>query len=367
MRKLAHYFMAIALYATLHAANAALPLETIQLPPGFEISLFAENVKNARSLALGDNGTLFVGTRSEGKVYAIRHDGSKAQQIYTIASKLNMPNGAAFRGGALYVAEVDRVLRFDAIESRLQNPPAPVVVTQQYPSEVGHGWKFIGFGPDGLLYIPIGAPCNICDRGDPYASITRIDVGKANAKPEIVARGIRNTVGFDWHPQTRELWFTDNGRDMLGDDVPPEELNRVAKPGQHFGYPYCHADNIRDPEFGKARDCADFVAPAATFQAHSAPLGMRFYTGTMFPDEYRQRIFIAEHGSWNRSKKVGAQIVAVDVSKVGQLTTTVFARGWLKDDNKAWGAPVDVLVMPDGALLVSDDQANAIYRISYRR
>ena len=367
MRKIIGSWLMAVLCGFTHWADAALPLETIRLPPGFEISVFAENVKNARSLALGDNGTLFVGTRNAGNVYAIQHDGSKAQRVITIASDLNMPNGVAFRNGALYVAEVNRVLRFDNIEANLQQPPKPAVVTDQYPGETHHGWKFIRFGPDGLLYIPIGAPCNICDRGDPYASITRIDVDKNNPKPEIVARGIRNSVGFDWHPLTHELWFTENGRDMLGDDVPPEELNRIAKPGQHFGYPYCHAGDILDPEFGKGRDCKNFTAPELTFQAHSAPLGIRFYTGKLFPDEYREQIFFVQHGSWNRSKKVGAQIMQVTLPKSGKPVLKVFAEGWRQDDKKAWGAPVDILVMPDGALLVSDDQANAIYRIAYRK
>ncbi len=367
MRTMFEYWLLLFVFGVSQLANAALPIETIQLPPGFEITVFAENINNARSLALGDEGTLFVGTRSEGKVYAITHDGKKARQVYTIASDLKMPNGVAFRQGSLYVAEVSRVLRFDAIESQLQKPPKPAIVTQNYPGETHHGWKFIRFGPDGKLYVPIGAPCNICDRGDPYASITRIDVKQADAKPEIIARGIRNTVGFDWHPQTGELWFTENGRDMLGDDVPPEELNRLGKTGQHFGYPYCHAGNIGDPEFGRMRKCEEFVAPEAIFQAHSAALGMRFYNGNLFPGKYRNRIIIAQHGSWNRSTKVGAQLITVDVSKAGSPVVEVFAKGWLQSNNKSWGAPVDVLVMPDGALLVSDDQADAIYRISYRK
>ncbi|MET0379869.1 MAG: PQQ-dependent sugar dehydrogenase [Spongiibacteraceae bacterium] len=359
------------------ATVAALPLDRIKLPPDFEITVFAENVKNARSMALGDDGTLFVGTREEGKVYAITHDGTKARQVFTIASGLKMPNGVAFRRGALYVAEVNRVLRYDAIEAHLQQqpgqqPPKPVVITEQFPGETHHGWKFIRFGPDGKLYVPIGAPCNICDRGDPYASITRIDVDKANPQPEIVARGIRNTVGFDWQPQTNELWFTENGRDMLGDDMPPEELNRVTQPAQHFGYPYCHGSDISDPEFGSKqpggnRDCKEFVAPVVKFQAHAAGLGMRFYSGTLFPAEYRNQIFIAQHGSWNRSKKVGYKIMLVTIPKSGEPVATVFAEGWLQDDDKAWGRPVDVQVMPDGALLVSDDRAGAIYRIGYQK
>lgn len=345
---------------------AQLPLDTLRLPPGFSIELFADNVKDARSLALGDKGTLFVGTRTDGRVYAIRHDGKIAQHVFTIASGLNMPNGVAFKNGALYVAEVNRVLRFDAIEENLTQSPRPVVVSDNFPREKHHGWKFIRFGPDGLLYVPIGAPCNICDRGDPYASITRIDVEKRNPEPEIVARGIRNTVGFDWNPQSGELWFTDNGRDMLGNDVPPEELNRVARAGQHFGYPYCHGGDIKDPEFGGRHNCREFVAPELKYQAHSALLGMRFYTGEQFPPAYRNNIFIASHGSWNRDRKTGYKILSVKLGAEGKNEVAVFAEGWLGKNEKVWGRPVDVQVMPDGALLISDDYAGAIYRVSYK-
>lgn len=350
------------------AANAELPLQNIKLPPGFEISIFAENVTNARSLVLSDTQTLFVSTRNEGKVYAIKHDGIKAQKVITIASGLNRPNGVAFRKGSLYVAEVNRILRYDNIEAHLENPPKPVVVTDQYPSDNAHGWKFIRFGPDGLLYVPVGAPCNICEPGDPYASITRIDVDKRNPKPELFARGIRNTVGFDWHPQTGELWFTENGRDHLGDDIPPEELNKVSKAGQHFGYPYCHGGDIPDPEFGSKRKCTEFSPPEVKFQAHSAALGIRFYTGSSFPAEYRHQAFIAHHGSWNRTKKSGYKLVTVNSAiKAGEKPTyKVFAEGWLNSDDSVWGRPVDLLQLPDGSLLVSDDYANVIYRISYK-
>ena len=349
-------------------ASAALPIEKIKLPPGFEISVFAEDVVNARSLVLGDAQTLFVSTRTQGKVYAIKHNGTKAQKVITIASGLNQPNGVAFRKGSLFVAEINRVLRYDNIEAQLDNPPKPVVVSTQFPSDTHHGWKFIRFGPDGLLYVPVGAPCNICEPGDPYASITRINVDTPNAKPEIFARGIRNTVGFDWNPKTGELWFTDNGRDMLGDDIPPEELNRAEKAGQHFGYPYCHGGDIADPEFGSKRKCDEFTPPEVKFQAHSAGLGLRFYTGNSFPAEYRNQIFIAQHGSWNRTKKVGYKLVTVDPNtKDGQKPSyKVFAEGWLDDKENVWGRPVDVLVLADGSLLVSDDTANAIYRISYK-
>ena len=337
------------------------PIDRIELPDGFRIDLYAENLPNARSMALGPGGTLFVGTRNEGNVYAVvdRDGDLKAEKTYTIASGLNMPNGVAFRDGSLYVAEVHRVIRFDEIEAKLADPPPPIVVSDAFPADRHHGWKFIAFGPDGKLYVPIGAPCNICDPGDPYASIARIDPDGGNF--EIFARGIRNTVGFGWHPETGDLWFTDNGRDWLGDDGPPDELNRAPKAGMHFGYPYCHGRGIADPEFGSKRPCSETVEPAVEMGPHVAALGPRFYDGAMFPSKYRGRIFIAEHGSWNRSKKIGYRITMVEP---GNASFEVFASGWLEGD-EAWGRPVDVLVMPDGALLVSDDLAGAVYRISY--
>ena len=318
-------------------------------------------------MALGDKGTLFVGTRSAGKVYAIKHDGKRAQQVITIASGMNMPNGVAFRQGALYVAEVNRIWRYDNIEANLANPPKASLVTDKLPSDRHHGWKFIRFGPDGMLYVPVGAPCNICEPADPYAAILRIKVdGAAADAPEVFARGVRNSVGFDWHAQTKELWFTDNGRDSLGDDVPPCELNRAPKPGMHFGYPYCHGSEVSDPEFGAKRQCKEFTAPEVNFQAHVAPLGMRFYNGDMFPAQYKNQIFVAQHGSWNRSKKVGYKVALVRL-KDGKAQEEVFAEGWLQPGEKVWGRPVDVMVMPDGAMLVSDDHANAIYRIAYKK
>ncbi|MEO5693046.1 MAG: PQQ-dependent sugar dehydrogenase [Usitatibacter sp.] len=346
-------------------ATAAPPVERVKLPAGFAISVFADGVGNARSMALGENGTVFVGTRTAGKVYAIRNEGGKATRITEIASGLNMPNGVAVRDGALYVAEVDRIWRFDAIESHLDNPPKPVLVYGKYPADKHHGWKFIAFGPDGWLYVPVGAPCNICERDAPYSSITRL---KADGSAmEVFASGVRNSVGFDWHPETKQLWFTDNGRDMLGDDRPGDELNNASKAGMHFGYPYCHAGVIADPEFGSKRKCSEFTPPAQTLGAHVASLGMRFYTGAMFPAEYRNRIFIAEHGSWNRSRKSGYRLMTARVEGGKVVAHEVFAEGFLdaaKDE--AWGRPVDVLQMRDGSLLVSDDAANAIYRITYR-
>jgi glucose/arabinose dehydrogenase len=347
-------------------ARAGLPLERVKLPPGFEIAVFAEGVKDARSMALGEKGWLFVATRSAGNVYAIRHDGRKAIETVTLAKGLNMPNGVALKDGALYVAEVNRIWRYDAIEASLPAIPKPVVLYDKYPGERHHGWKFIRFGPDGWLYVPVGAPCNVCDRGDPYATITRLKPD--GSAMEIVARGVRNSVGFDWHPETKELWFTDNGRDMMGDDVPPDELNHAPRPGMHFGFPYCHGGEVPDPDFAKARSCAEFAPPAKKFGAHVASLGVRFYTGAMFPAEYRNQLFIAEHGSWNRSRKSGYRVMRARIEGGKVVEHAVFAEGFLDvASDRAWGRPVDVQVMPDGALLVSDDEANAIYRISYRK
>lgn len=351
------------IFITAYSAHSAeLPLKDIKLPPGFDISIYAGNLPNARSLALSPKGTLFVGTLREGKVYAVLDDGKKT---VTIAEGLNMPNGVAFRNGALYVAEVNRVLRYDDIESRLANPPKPVVVNDQFPKDRHHGWKFIAFGPDGLLYVPVGAPCNICEPDENrYALISRLKADGTGM--EVFARGIRNTVGFDWHPVTKELWFTDNGGDNLGDDVPPDELNHAPKQGLNFGYPYCHGGDIPDPQFGKKHPCSEFTPPARKLGPHVAALGMRFYTGSMFPAEYRNQIFIAEHGSWNRSTPIGYRITVVQLENNRAVSYKPFAEGWLQG-SRAWGRPVDVLVMPNGALLVSDDEAGVIYRIHYRK
>ena len=344
------------------AQDRALPLEKIKLPPGFVIELWAE-VPNARGLALGKNGTVFSGSSSEGKVYAITESAGK-REVKNLAVGFTSPIGVAFKDGALYVSAINRILRFDDIENRLNEPGKPAVVTDIYPSEKHHGGKFIAFGPDGLLYVAVGAPCNICEPPEPFASITRIKPDGTDF--EIYAQGIRNTVGFDWHPETKELWFTDNGRDWMGDNQPPDELNRAPRKGMHFGYPYCHGGDIPDPKFGAKRDCSRTTPPEAKFEPHVAALGMRFYTGKMFPKEYQNNIFVAEHGSWNRRNKIGYRIKLVQLKNSKVIKQEVFAEGWLEQEN-AWGRPVDVLVMPDGALLVSDDYAGAIYRISYRK
>lgn len=342
----------------------SLPLDTIKLPPGFTITVYADNVPNARGMALGRDGTLFVGTKDKGDVYAVldKDGDQRADEVLTIARGLNMPAGVAYQNGSLYVAAVDRLLRYDDIDTQLKHVPPPVVLTDRFPKDARHGWKFIAFGPDGKLYVPVGAPCNSCEPDpDRYALIGRLNPDGSGY--EIIARGVRNTVGFDWDPTTHELWFTENGRDHLGDNQPPDELNHATKSGLHFGYPYCHGRTISDPEYGRKHACGEFAPPAAELGPHVAALGMRFYTGTMFPKEYRNQIFIAEHGSWNRSEKIGYRITFVSRDEQGRTRYSVFAEGWLQGQ-RAWGRPVDVLVMPDGALLVSDDSAGVIYRIT---
>jgi glucose/arabinose dehydrogenase len=352
---------------------AELPLDSIRLPPGFEITVFASGLPDARSMTRSAGGVIYVGTRRAGNVYAVRdQDGDgKADGAVTLASGLESPNGVAFRDGSLYVAEISRVLRFDDVDAKLKDPPEPVVVTDDYPTDRHHGWKYIAFGPDGWLYVPVGAPCNICDPENPiYASITRIRPDGSGR--EIYAEGIRNTVGFTWHPGTGVLWLTDNGRDNLGNDVPADELNRAPEKGLHFGYPFCHQGDVPDPQFGsgsgKGEDvCAKYTPPAQKLGPHVAALGLKFYTGDMFPAEYRGRLFIAEHGSWNRDTPIGYRVMQVRVEGGKAVSYEPFATGWLPgvDEDDAWGRPVDVLVLPDGSMLVSDDRAGAIYRITY--
>ena len=341
-------------------------LDKIKLPQGFSISVYAE-VKNARSLCLSSNGTLFVGNRNGNKVYAVVDENKDgiADKVYVVAKGLNTPNGVAFKDGSLYIACISTIFRLDSIESHLSNPPKPKVVYDQYPTDGHHGWKFIAFGPDGKLYVPVGAPCNICEPKNPvYASITRINTDGTGM--EVFASGIRNTVGFDWHPVTKELWFTDNGRDNMGDNVPEDELNRAPQKGMHFGFPYCQQGNILDPEFGKGKNCSDYIAPVKTLGPHVAALGMRFYTGDTFPADYKNAIFIAKHGSWNRSIPIGYDVTVAKLNGNDIASYTTFAEGWLRPDHSVIGRPVDVLQMPDGALLVSDDYNGVIYRIAYK-
>jgi glucose/arabinose dehydrogenase len=360
---------AIAALMMLAPASAAdqppLPLEKLQLPPGFKIELVAR-VPNAREMVLGKNNVLYIGSMKEGKVHALALDAQyRGGTLHQIASGLNLPAGVAYRDGNLYVSAVDRLLRYDGIDTKLANPPKPVVLRDDLPKETHHGWRFIAFGPDGMLYVPMGAPCNVCDRQDPmkYASIIRMKPDGSGQ--QVVARGVRNSVGFDWEPGTGELWFTDNGRDMLGDEIPPDELNRVSKQNEHFGYPHCHAGFIADPEFGGKTTCAEFTAPVQALGPHVASLGMRFYTGTQFPAAYHKQVFIAEHGSWNRSKKSGYRITVVTHKAGKAVSYTPFITGWLQGET-AWGRPADVLMLPDGSMLIADDLAGAIYRVTYK-
>jgi glucose/arabinose dehydrogenase len=346
------------------AAVAAPPVERIKLPPGFHIEVLSDAVPSARAMALSPKGILYVGS-FDGHVYALELQNGRVTARHVIASGLELPAGVAWRDGALYVSAVSKIVRFDAIDAHLNDPPKPAVVIDTLPTETHHGWKFIAFGPDGKLYVPQGAPCNVClkDR-DRFATIGRMDPDGSHY--EVVARGIRNSVGFAWHPATHELWFTDNGRDLLGDDVPSDKLNRAPRAGMDFGFPYCHGGDTPDPEFGKDHPCSGFTPPVVKLSAHVAALGMRFYTGSMFPAAYRNNIFIAEHGSWNRSKKVGYRVVRVITDPDGgNARQEVFAEGWLQPGEAVWGRPADVLPLPDGSLLISDDYAGAIYRVTY--
>ncbi len=353
--------------------SAQINLGNINLPPGFQISVYANNLPGARSMALSPNGTLYIGTRDDAALYAVRdtNGDNVADVTYNISNRLNQlyginlfyPNGVAYRDGSLYVMETNRLFRLDNIDNQLDNPPAPVILNTNFPSDWQHGWKFIRFGPDGRLYVPVGAPCNVCEANYPYNRLLRMNADGTGV--ETYASGIRNTVGFDWHPTTGELWFTENGRDNLGDNVPPDELNRAPTIGMNFGFPYCHGGTIADPTYGSLHNCNEFTAPAINLGPHVAALGMRFYTGNMFPSQYQNQIFIAEHGSWNRSTPIGYRITLVRLQNNIPVSYEVFADGWLNSGGGVTGRPVDILVMPDGALLVSDDFTGAIYRISY--
>ena len=343
-------------------------VDYLSSPDGFTVELFAENIPNVRAMAMSPTGVIYAGSRGAGSVYAILDLNSdfRADSVLTIASDLNMPVGVAWKDGDLYVSAVDRILRFDEIDKNLENPPDPVIITDRYPSETHHGWKYIAFGPDDKLYVPVGAPCNICEREEEvFSTITRINPD--GSEMEIVAHGVRNSVGFGWHPETGTLWFTENGRDMMGDSRPPDELNRLDSIGQHFGYPYLHGDDIWDPEFGETGKelGTDFTTPEQNLGPHVAALGMIFYTGDMFPDKYQNQILIAEHGSWNRSEKIGYRVSLVRLEGNKAVSYEPFIEGWLQEDETVLGRPVDLIQMPDGSLLVSDDHRNKIYRISY--
>ena len=331
------------------------------IAPGFELSIYTDEVPNARQMAEAESGILFVGTRRARRVYAVVPAPDGPPEVVTVAKGLTMPSGVALSGGDLYVAALDRVLRYPDIEETFRQSPKPEIVTDALPDEYHHGWKYLSVGPDGHLYVPVGAPCNVCDESDErFASILRMD--PSTGRTTVYAHGVRNSVGMAWHPESGELWFTDNGRDMMGDDIPPEEVNRVAKPGAHYGFPHIHGTAIRDPKFGEGHDPADYVPPVVEIQAHAAAIGMDFYTGEQFGTAYANALFIAEHGSWNRSSKVGYRVSVVRFVD-DEAVYSPFVDIWLKEE-KASGRPADVLTARDGSLLVSDDQGGRIYRVT---
>ncbi|MFO7567342.1 MAG: sorbosone dehydrogenase family protein [Enhygromyxa sp.] len=350
------------------ASEEPLPVDQLRLPEGFSIELYTAEVPNARSIAVGPEGVVYVSTREGSRIYAVLdEDGDRrADRVLTIASELDTPNGIAYRDGDLYVAEISRILRLRAIDLQLEEPRPPELVSSVLPYYQHHGWRYIRFGPDGWLYIGVGAPCNLCESEDPiYGSIARMRPDGTGL--EVFARGIRNTVGFDWHPSTRELWFTDNGADGMGDDLPPDELNRAAIEGLHFGFPYCHGGDLLDPQFGEGRSCEEFEPPMQKLGPHVAALGMRFYTGEMFPERYREAVIIAEHGSWNRTIPIGYRVMVVRLEGGEAIGYEPLVEGFLDEQTgEAWGRPVDLGVLDDGSLLISDDRAGALYRLSYR-
>ncbi|MBN1008249.1 PQQ-dependent sugar dehydrogenase [Amphritea pacifica] len=339
-------------------------LASLRLPKGYHITIVAE-AANARQMTLGEPGTLFVGSRREGRVYRLKDENRDGiyEQRDVLLQGLNMPTGIAWRDGDLYIAAVDRILKVASADSVRTQAAQVQLITDQLPNISHHGWKYLKFGPDGDLYFNLGAPCNICLSEDPrFASIMKLNL--QTGQQAVVAQGVRNSVGFTWHPLTGELWFTDNGRDNLGDDRPDDELNRLTQPGQHFGYPFVHAGNIADPELYQGQPFSDFQPPMLKLGAHVAPLGLTFYTGQQFPDSNNNSLFIAEHGSWNRSSKVGYRVIRVDTSTT-PVTYKVFIEGWLQGKS-AWGRPVDIVTDRDGSLLISDDRAGLIYRVTYR-
>lgn len=370
--QLAEYLMPANAATRQAAANAdAAPAPAagpagLKLPKGFQIAVYADKVESARELAVTPGGLVFVGSRKAGKVYALV-DADKdgvAEKVVTVAEGLNKPNGVALLNGALYVGEISRILKFEEIEKNYASKPAYKVIKDDLPQDTWHGEKYIKAGPDGKLYIPIGAPCNVCDKEeDSYAKIWRMNPDGSDW--ELFARGVRNTVGFTWHPLTKEMWFTDNGRDELGDNMPSCELNIAPKAGMHFGFPYCHGGVLPDPQFGEGKSCDAYTAPVAALGPHVAPLGLAFYTGTQFPEQYRNQLLIAEHGSWNRANKIGYQVRLLTLHGNKVVSDTAFIDGFLQNEQVS-GRPVDVAVMPDGSILVSDDHGHKVYRVTYK-
>jgi glucose/arabinose dehydrogenase len=343
---------------------AEIPVDKIKVPAGFKVEVWAHGMPGVRMMTRGDKGTIWAGTRVIGRVYEIKDKGGKREHRI-LAEKLTQPNGVAFAGGALYVAAINRIWRYDGIEDNPNAKPVELTDAFKLPPEAHHNWKFLAFGPDKKLYVPLGAPCNICEPAAEYAQIRRYNPDGSGM--EVVARGVRNSVGFDFHPKTGELWFTDNGRDWAGDEGPQDELNRVSKVGEFFGYPYCHAQGVADPDVKKDKPCDGVTKPVALMGPHAAALGMRFYTGAMFPKDYQSSIFVARRGSWNRNKLFGFDVANVKAGADGKgAKVTPFMTGFMDTkENKFWGRPVDVLQLTDGSLLVSDEQNGAIYRVSY--
>lgn len=348
-----------------------IPLDRIQVPPGFRVEVWAHGIPGGRMMTRAPGGTVFMGTRVIGRVYAVyERDGKRVSKV--VADKLVQPNGVLVHNGSLYVASINRVFRYDNIEANLENIPAPVEMTAAFnlPPEVHHNWKFLAFGPDGKIYFQVGAPCNVCEiNPGVHGQIRRYNLDGSGM--EIVARGVRNSVGFDFHPKTGELWFTDNGRDWAGEDGFEDELNRVPANmiGAHFGFPYCHANGQPDPDVRVPNPCANTILPVTLLGAHTAALGMRFYTGKMFPAEYQDSILVARRGSWNRTERSGYDVVRVTATPDGRnARVTPFMTGFLDRKNNAYlGRPVDVLQLPDGSMLVADEHNGAIYRVSYSR
>lgn len=342
----------------------ALPLEQLQLPPGYRIEVAAE-VPNARQMTLSPAGILYVGTRRDGRVFALedRDDDQRYETRQTLLSGRQMPNGVAWAKGDLYIAELTQLVRLSDIDQHLSTPPIPETLLGGLPDITHHGWKYLKQGPDGAFYFTLGAPCNACLEPEPhFASILRFDPDTGMAKPW--ARGVRNSLGFAWHPEDQSLWFTDNGRDHLGDDQPDDELNRAGQGGLHFGFPFMHGNNLPDPVFGEGAAALNSEPPVALLGAHVAALGISFYTGSQFPATPDTTLFMAQHGSWNRSRKVGYRVMRISIEGKEVTSAEPFVTGWLQGE-EAWGRPVDVLVEPDGDLLISDDKAGVIYRVWY--
>ncbi len=354
MKTILSYFL-----FTICFAKSNLPLEKIKLPPGFKIEVLADGLTNARQMALSPKGILYVASMEAGNLYAIKN-----KKTYLIGEKYELPVGVVYHKGDLYFSAVSKILKIKNIDAHIEKPIKPEVIYDKLPSSNAHSWKYLAIGPDNKLYLAIGAPCNICEVKDPNGTLARMNLDGSGF--EIIARGVRNSVGFTWSPDDHKLYFTDNGRDMMGEDTPPCEVNRLDKIGENFGFPYCHGGTVADPEF-KSKPCSEFKAPVQALDAHVAPLGLKFYTGKKFPVEYR-KLFIAEHGSWNRTKKSGYKILMLDIKDGKVIAQKDFATGWLDEKTQdVFGRPVDLLETPEGDLLVSDDHAHVVYKISYEK